>query len=133
MKTAPFCGAALAVAGIAFAADTSAEQMPQPRPRLVIPGTTASGIVPSAAKTGNVTVTLPKVVVSDRALSRDPERLTESKGAFTPADGGSLLQSDRNGTVFELGLWRWENVDQEGEKFRPAKTRVDMEVMRVRW
>lgn len=120
-------------AATTYAADRPPERLePQPRVRLI---QTPVGAV--AQKQPVVTpgppVMLQKVEVSEKKLPQNPSDETPSDPKeFSLAGGGTLFIGELRGAPAAVGLWPRYDLFWKDARFKPQKTRVDIEVVRVK-
>jgi hypothetical protein len=106
---------------------------PQPRVRLQ---QTSHGVAARVEKPSpdSSTVLMDKVVVAESKLPAAPNQRAEPEPAtFSLTRGGPIMTGKIRTLPFEIGLWPWTDVMADDTKFKPARTRIDIEVVRIKW
>jgi hypothetical protein len=124
----------------AYAAETrSVVTQPQPRPRLDPARQTAvSTPVPEPAteetKEDSVSMVLDRLVVKDRAVPTGrPPAVEDPVGKFTPLKGGRLLRRDFGGLRIDAGLWPSIELFEDEARFKPTRTQITLDFLRIKW
>ena len=128
----------LALAAGAFAGEESRTDgaTPQPRIRLALTpdGAGAQMEKPARPGVGAGPVMMDKVVVTDSRLAGPPLRPLEAEPKkFSLLRGGPMFEGRIGSLPFAVGLWAWDDLFKEDAKFRPQKTRVDVDFLRIKW
>ena len=75
-----------------------------------------------------------KVVVTDSKLPGTPnQRVEPEPTTFSVTGGGPILTGKIGALPFAIGLWPWVDVMADDAKFKPARSRIDIEIVRIRW
>jgi len=121
--------------GAAGAETRSATMAPQPRPRLD-PALQATVPPPTiqSRKPSDPPYMLERLIVKERpAIPIRPPAVQDPKGEFSPIDGGRLWRKDRGAFRMEAGIWPSIELFEEEARFRPTKTRIDFDFLRIKW
>ncbi len=136
MKLAATTLLSLAFIARLFAAEPVAPAAVKPQPRVRLQQT-SQGIVaqiekPAPHSAG--TVLMDKVVVTDSKLLATPNRRVEPEPTkFSLTRGGPITTGKIGMLPFEIGLWPWVDVMAEDAKFKPSRSRIDIEFVRLKW
>lgn len=132
--------AALALLSLVFIAPLVAAESaaslgikPQPRVRLQ---QTQQGAVAQVEKQvpESSTVLMDKVVVTDSKLPTTPNQRTEPEPTtFSLIRGGPITAGRIGRLPYEIGLWPWTDVMADDAKFKPARSRIDIEIVRIKF
>jgi hypothetical protein len=118
---------------IAAAAEQSSPRaVPQPRVRL---HPSPQGPVARVEKAANapVSVMLEKVVVTESKLPQgQSDEVPADPKRFTVSGGGTIFTGRIGDAPYSFGLWPRYDLFWKDSRFKPQKTRVDIEVVRVK-
>jgi len=127
----------LSLAAGAFAADDTPinPSVPQPRPRLVqtVAGATPQ-VEPAAPQATPPTFVMTKFVVRESPVPGGvPQPLSPEPKAFSFLNGGPLYTGKLGSLPFEAGVWTPIDIMPETAKFRPQKTQVEFDFLRLKF
>lgn len=110
---------------------------PLPRVRLAVTpqGAVAQVEKSAPAEAGARVVVMDKIVVNGEKLTapsntQPPE--PEPK-KFSLLRGGPMIEGTAGAFTTAVGLWSWTEIFPEDAKFRPQKTRADLDIVRIKW
>jgi hypothetical protein len=113
--------------------------IPQPRLRLD-PISRAAVVVPAkeAGKEPNTSVVvMDKFIVKEQGVApKEPTDEEGPKGGFSILGGGYVAMGEIGKAQWEIGVFPWlprSDVMWRDQKFKPQKTRVDWDFLRVHW
>ncbi|MDP3070785.1 MAG: hypothetical protein Q8N18_10875 [Opitutaceae bacterium] len=118
-----------------FSAESSAPAVIKPQARVRLQQT-SQGAVAQVEKPAPDpgTVTMDKVVVTDSKLPSTPTRRVEAEPTTFSLTRGGPITTGKIGTLpYEIGLWPWTDVMADDAKFKPARSRIDIEVVRIKF
>lgn len=126
------------IAGIFAAQEKRAgAAAPQPRVRLMPTpkGTVARVEKPAISEPGTGTVLMEKMVVTGSRLSSPTGTAPQEPDSkhFSLRRGGPMIEGKIGTLPFAAGLWASDELFKEDAKFRPQKTRVDVDFLRIKW
>jgi hypothetical protein len=129
----PRLGVFAFIIAMAVAAEPSPPRaVPQPRVRLQ---PTAEGSVAKVGKeeSAPAPVVLEKVVVAESKLPlNQPDAVPWDPKEFTASGGGTLTTGKVGEAPYAIGFWRRFDLFWQDARFKPPKTHVDIEVVRVK-
>lgn len=74
------------------------------------------------------------MVVKDSVIFRDrPPTVEDPAGKFSPLSGGRLLRRDAGGVRFEVGIWPHIDLFEEESRFKPTKTLIQFDFLRIKF
>ena len=128
------------VASTGAAAERSAAKIvPQPRVRLD-PDSRAAVAVPAKEVRKEPTapaVVMDKFIVKEHGtVQKEPAQEEGPKGKFTLFGGGHVATGEVGNAQWAVGAWPWlptTDVMWKDQRFKPQKTRVDLDFVRVNW
>jgi hypothetical protein len=128
----------LALTAGAFAAEEKRADSvtPQPRVRLALTpqGAVAQVEKPAKPEANIGTLMMDKVVVTDSKLAGPWLRPLEPEPKkFSLLRGGPMFEGRIGSLPFAVGLWAWDDLFKEDAKFRPQKTRIEVDFLRIKW
>lgn len=110
---------------------------PQPRVRLTpMPqGVVARVEKPVAPEPGAGTVLMEKMVVTGSRMTSPGANAPQEPDPkhFSLRRGGPMIEGKIGTLPFAAGLWASDELFKEDAKFRPQKTRVDVDFLRIKW
>jgi hypothetical protein len=124
--------AALTAAATVMAGEPSARPVPQPRLRLDPSAQRSAAKAGKPAGAADVVSLDPMVVAASRLAAEVPRREAPEPKRFSLADGGPAASGTIGGHPFEVGLWAWRDLFAEDAQFKPAQTRVEFSVLRIK-
>ncbi len=126
-------GLALTVGGYAAEEKPAEKTAPQPRVRLAPEETVAPAEKPAKPE-AEPTVVLDKIFVRDSKLPMAPLKAVEPEpDKFSLLGGGPLWTGKFGSLPIAVGLWTPIDIMADDAKFRPQKTRVEMDFLRIKW
>ena len=138
MKLAATTLLSLALISPLLSAESAATTGIRPQPRVRLQQSSQGAVaqieksVMPAPESG--AVMMDKVVVAESKLPTTPNQRVEPEPTkFSITGGGPLMKGKIGPLPFEIGLWPWVDVMADDAKFKPARTRVDLEVVRIKW
>jgi hypothetical protein len=115
-------------------------QQPQPRLRLDPQTRAAATEISDERSSGEprpsseVPVMLQRLVVKETIpLPIRRPAVEDPTGSFSPLDGGRLLRRDVGGMRVEVGIWPSIELFEEEARFKPTKTRISFDFLRIKW
>lgn len=126
---------ALVMEGVAAEPTSPAPLKPQPRVRLDPSRQVAvTRPVESEKKIGETPYMLERMVVKERsALPSRPPAVEDPTDPFSILKGGRMLRRDAGAFRFEAGIWPHIELFEEEARFKPTKTRIDFDFLRIKW
>lgn len=126
---------ALVMDGVAAESASPAALKPQPRVRLDPSRQVAvTRPVEVEKKTGDIPYMLERMVVKERsALPSRPPAVEDPTDSFSILKGGRMLRRDAGPFRFEAGIWPHIELFEEEARFKPTKTRIDFDFLRIKW
>jgi len=122
----------LFVTAVVAAAEQSERVVPQPRVRLHV---TPQGMVARVEKieSAPVPIMLEKVVVAESRLPQSrPDEVPVDPKQFSASGGGTLFSGKVGDAPYAVGLWPRYDLFWKDSQFKPQRTRVDIEFVRVK-
>ena len=135
MKFAATTLVSLAFISPLFAAESVAIAVIKPQPRVRLQQTSEGAVaqVEKPSSDSNA-VLMDKVVVTDSKLPATPNQRVEPEPTeFSLTRGGPIMTGKIGKLPFEIGLWPWTDVIADDAKFKPARSRIDIEVVRIKF
>ena len=135
MKFAATTFVSLALISPLLSAESAAPAGIKPQPRVRLQQT-SQGAVAQIEKPApeSDTVQMDKVVVTDSKLPATPnQRVEPEPTTFSITHGGPIMKGKIGKLPFEIGLWPWTDLMADDAKFKPARSRVDIEIVRIKF
>ena len=111
--------------------------MPQPRPRLD-PARQAAVTTPAPKEEkkteAEAPVMMDRLVVKEHgSIPTHPPAVEDPTGEFSPLKGGRTLRRDVGNLRIEAGIWPHIELFEDEARFKPTKTRVDLDFLRIKF
>lgn len=108
---------------------------PKPRLRLYLylPNETPAVMAESAQGDPGV-VTMERIEVTESRVPAVPDRIEPKQvKRFTPTEGGRIFSGRLGKLPVDVGFWPTENILAADSRFKPQPTRVDLDLIRIRF
>ena len=104
--------------------------IPQPRPRLNPVAVAAAGATGEKQASDAAIVVLDRFIVkAEGVVPTGPKKEAEPEGKFSPLRGGRFFGNAR----VEVGLWPYVDMFEKDARFKPQKTSVGLDFLRIKW
>lgn len=109
--------------------------VPKPRPRLYMyqpPPTPEADAEQTQGEPG--VVTMEKVEVTESRVGDIPTTVEKpAPKKFTPLGGGRIFSTKIGSLPVDVGVWLKEDILAADARFKPQSTRVDLDLIRIRF